>query len=601
MLSGGCAPAQSKSVPQNFDQDSFNEILEHVHKQYLDPQSINESRSYLGAAEAALKVLPYPLLLMSREYYQNRRKLQGADRIIPGRVIRLRGKKKYFIFEPDYAAYNKKTKNRLEKERKESKKLNNRERAQKFEAMRKKLKAEQSFAEKAWKKIAFSREDFTRIMKWISSNKENYSKPPSTVTREENPYKKDPFGMHHAYFAAINGYMSSLDPHSAVIDTKSWEKMLRESQDSSFEGIGAILRGGGTRDVVVESPLPGSPALAAGLRAGDIIRKVDGKPIESLPLSRVVKRIRGKKETVVELFVDRPIELRSLAIRIKRGLIKIKAVSSRYLPKERIGVIKITSFLYHTARPSQLVRREYDVLKRRSGGRLRGLIIDLRNNPGGDLRDAIITTGLFLPKNKIVVRIRGRLRSRGSDSRIHNEDKRNPGRPMIPMRGEFPAFPVIVLVNGGSASASEILASALMDHNAALVLGDRSFGKASVQSLADLGSVIVKLTTSRYYAPQGYTIQVYGIHPDVRVSDEPDGSFPPRYREEDMWKHLPELKNKKPDPARKAWAERLKKIVGKNEEAESYLKKHRNDALKPDYMLRRALTYLKAMRRFPRP
>ncbi len=588
----GCDSAQSKNVPAGFSYSDFNEIIRYAVGNYLDPQAIDTARSYVGAAEAALRSLPYPLMLMTRDYYANRDKLLDRFRVVPGKPIEIDGSKKAFIiFEPDYVAMEKLNKERQEQERNELSKLSEAERAKRFEEQKERAQKEQAFAEKSWKEVAFEKKDYEEIVAWIDANKDKYNRLPSTA-KGENPFEKDPFGMHHVHFAAANGFLGAIDPHSGVIDRDSWNRIRKESQDSSFEGIGAILRGGGSQDVVVETPLPGSPALNAGLRAGDIIRKVDDKPVDLLPLSAVVKRIRGKKETVVTLFIERPVELRSLEVKIKRGLIVIKAVSSTYLPKENIGVIKISSFLYEDENPSALVKREYRHLTREAKKKLSGLVIDLRNNPGGDLDEAIRTTGLFLPDGAVVVKIKG---PRGT------EDRRNTNAPIIPMSGNQPSLPVIVLINAGSASASEILASALMDHNVALVLGERSFGKATVQGLRQNGDVYIKLTTARYYAPKDYTIQVHGVVPDIQVSDEADGGFRPHFREEDMWKHLPQLEARKPDPARAAWVARLKSAVGDNRAAEGYLKQHSKDALKPDYMLVRSMAYLEAMRRRPFP
>jgi len=179
------------------------------------------------------------------------------------------------------------------------------------------------------------------------------------------------------------------------------------------------------------------------------------------------------------------------------------------------------------------------------------------------------------------------------------EKRRNSTSPLISANSHIP---IIVLVNAGSASASEIFASALMDHNVSLIVGERTFGKATVQGLRKIGDVIIKLTTARYYAPKGYTIQVYGVEPDIKISDEIDGSFPPRFREEDMWKHFPELEKRPEDPKRSEW---VKKLISLNEpnskKAEEYLKTHERDAIRPDAMLIRALGYIKAMKIYPKP
>ena len=211
--------------------------------------------------------------------------------------------------------------------------------------------------------------------------------------------------------------------------------------------------------------------------------------------------------------------------------------------------------------------------------------------PCGRLEEAIRTAGLFLPQGVPVVDV---------VSRNYREEHENPMYPIIE-----DDLPIIVLVNANSASASEILASALMDHDAALILGERTFGKASVQSINALESnrdFLIKLTAARYYSPEGYTVQVYGVVPDIKISDEEDPqNFPPRFREEDMWRHLPELQERKPDPARTEWVAKLQANVGNNQIAEQYLKEHEADAVKPDYMLRRALSYFPVLRQFPAP
>ena len=178
------------------------------------------------------------------------------------------------------------------------------------------------------------------------------------------------------------------------------------------------------------------------------------------------------------------------------------------------------------------------------------------------------------------------------------EEEKNNLRPIFLHSAEAP---LVVMIDAGSASASEIVASALKDHDAALIVGERSFGKATVQSLESLGDVIIKLTTARYYAPDGYTIQVYGVHPDVAISPEADGTFPPRFREEDMWQHLPELQERKKKPARQAWVKTLSDAVGENEAAEKFLKEHKDDAIKPDAALIRAIAYFDALKKYPRP
>ncbi|MCE9596846.1 MAG: S41 family peptidase [Spirochaetia bacterium] len=581
----GCDPAQSRNVPGEFSWGQFDEIVRFAKSNYIDPDSIKDSRSYVGAAEAAVRALPTPLLLYPRNYYQELQKRLPEERRIPGKIVEVEKGSEFIVVVPDYGAWEKKQETWGAKERERRKSLNAKARAEEFEKQRKEGAQEQDATEKAWADIGFGRKEFETVIAWIEKNKATYSNLPPNF-KGENPYEKDPFRIQHIFFAAANGFLQSMDPHSAVMDMESWQKILKESEDSSFEGIGAMLRGGGTQEVVVETPLPGSPALNAGIRAGDVIIKVDGGSIENLPLGDVVKRIRGPKETYVTLELERKTEASNLSIRIKRGVIVQKSVSSR-LESGKIGVIKLSSFLFVDKRPTELIRKEYDSLIKQAGGQLNGLVLDLRGNPGGDLDEAIRIAGLFVPANKVVVQIK---------RRGDTEERRSDEDPMIPA-----GLPMLVLINSGSASASEIVASALMDHNAALVLGERSFGKATVQGLQKRGEVLIKLTTARYYAPNGYTIQVYGVIPDIALSDEPDNTFPPRFREEDMWKHLPELTAREKNTAREAWVEKIKAAMGSNNSAEQFLSSHKNDALKPDYMLVRALSYFEALRKNPKP
>lgn len=593
----GCDPAQSKNIPAQFGQDNFDDIVKYALDNYIDP-GVDTGRGYVGAAESALRALPYPLILYPRSFYQNQNQVLRPIRIIPGKLIGEFSGTPYVVLEPDWTAYEKKRNTIEEQEQKERQGLNTSERAQKAQEVREQIQSEQRALDDAWQKIQFSREDFLKVVTWIETNRDNYITPPDTQSQSEAPdFDPSSFGLNHVYFAAANGFLKSLDPHSAILDMQTWDKIRKESEDSTFEGIGAMLRGGGSSEVIVETPLPGSPALKAGLRAGDIIKKVDDNSIEGLPLSDVVKQIRGPRDTTVTLTVERPTTLETLDISIRRGVIEQKAVSSTYIPDsplkgfstQKIGVIKLSSFLFDRTYPSDLIREEYESLVNQADGKLEGLVLDLRGNPGGDLREAIKVAGLFLPKGLEVVEIKGR--------RDSKEEKNNL-RPIFLHSAEAP---LIVMIDAGSASASEIVASALKDHNAALIVGERSFGKATVQSLESLGDVIIKLTTARYYAPDGYTIQVYGVNPDVAISPEADGSFPPRFREEDMWQHLPELQERKKKPGRQAWVDSLKKTVGENESAEKFLRDHKSDAIKPDAALIRAIAYIDALKKNPRP
>ena len=589
--------AKPLEIPSTFNRSDIATVISHAKRKYIDPSRVNQDLAYVRAAEAALSNLPYSLLLMTKEYYQNRNKLKPKEKIIPGRTLFLKPEDSYLIFVPNYEEWDKKEKKQDALEKSQSKKLNVKQRRELFSQRRKELLKIRKFKIKSWEKNRFSSYDFSKIMDWLEKNWGKYKELPVAYKKKKKKKKKDTdsYGVHNFYFAAARGFMRSMDPHGNVIPVVSWEKMLSKSEDSTFEGIGALLRGGGSLDVVVETPLQGSPALNSGLKAGDIIRNVDGESIEDLPLSEVVKQIRGPRDTTVILHVERPIELRNLDVTIKRGIIKQLAVTSRTLTskeltpslipeKQKYGLIDINSFLYSKHKTHQIVAKEYKKLLKQNGGSLNGLILDLRGNPGGYLQEAVSVADLFLPSGKTVVIVKGKRGSRTLKTK---------SKSLVD-----PKTPLIILLNSGSASASEILASALMDHKRALVLGERSFGKATVQSVetTSVSNVMVKLTSARYYAPLAYTVQVYGILPDIKISDEEDGTFPPRFREEDMWDHLPRLEKKKELPSRRSWVQKIKTIVGLNGKAELYIKNHKRDALKPDFMLLRSIAYLRALK-----
>ena len=304
--------------------------------------------------------------------------------------------------------------------------------------------------------------------------------------------------------AAINGMLSSLDPHSTYMDAKDFRDMQVTTR-GQFGGLGIeVTMEDGLVKVV--APIDDTPAAKAGVQAGDLIAKLDGEEVKGMTLSQAVEKMRGAVATPIKLTVirkgsDKPIELT-----LVRDIINIKSVRSRVEAND-IGYVRITSFSESTG--EGLKKAMEDLTAQIGKDKLKGFIIDLRNNPGGLLDQAIEVSDTFLDRGEIVS-----TRGRNAD-----ETERRNARPGDLAEGK----PVIVLVNGGSASASEIVAGALQDHKRATILGSLSFGKGSVQTVIPVnGNAAIKLTTARYYTPSGRSIQAKGISPDIElVQDVP--------------------------------------------------------------------------------
>lgn len=333
---------------------------------------------------------------------------------------------------------------------------------------------------------------------------------------------------------AINGMLTGLDPHSAFLDQDAY-KDLQVGTQGEFGGLGIEV---GSEDgfVRVVAPIEDTPAYRAGIRAGDLIIKLDGASLKGVSLNDAVKRMRGKPNTEVQVTVARKGEAQPLEFKLKRDVIRVKSVKARLI-EPGYGVVRITQFQEHTG--DNLVQAVNDLIKE-AGGDLKGLVLDLRTNPGGLLNAAVAVSAAFLPKDALVVYTDGRT----EDARMRlTAAKENYARG--PMREDFlkklPAaaksVPMVVLVNGASASASEIVAGALQDHKRATVIGTQTFGKGSVQTILPLpNNQAVKLTTARYYTPNGRSIQAKGIAPDMVVEDPLDTR--PFMREADLSRHL---------------------------------------------------------------
>ena len=306
--------------------------------------------------------------------------------------------------------------------------------------------------------------------------------------------------------AAINGMLSSLDPHSSYMDAKSFRDMQVQTR-GEFGGLGIeVTQEDGLIKVV--TPIDDTPASRAGILSGDIISAIDGENVQGLSLNQAVDKMRGAPDTSVTLKILRGSNKDSQDIKVTRAVIQIKSVRERQ-EGDDIGYIRITQFNEQTFEGVRAAIQKFqsDV----PAAKFKGYILDLRNNPGGLLDQSIAVVNCFLDRGEIVS-----TRGRNAD-----ETMRYNARPGDLSKGK----PVVVLINGGSASASEIVAGALQDHKRATILGTRSFGKGSVQTIIPLGqnNGAVRLTTARYYTPSGRSIQAKGIDPDVTVlQDVPD-------------------------------------------------------------------------------
>jgi carboxyl-terminal processing protease len=306
--------------------------------------------------------------------------------------------------------------------------------------------------------------------------------------------------------AAINGMLGSLDPHSSYMDAKSFRDMQVQTR-GEFGGLGIeVTQEDGLIKVV--TPIDDTPASRAGILSGDIISAIDGENVQGLSLNQAVDKMRGAPDTSVTLKILRGSNKDPQDIKLSRAVIQIKSVRERQ-EGDDIGYIRITQFNEQTFEGVRAAIQKFqnDI----PAGKFRGYILDLRNNPGGLLDQSIDVVNCFLDRGEIVS-----TRGRNAD-----ETMRYNARPGDLSKGK----PVVVLINGGSASASEIVAGALQDHKRATILGTRSFGKGSVQTIIPLGqnNGAVRLTTARYYTPSGRSIQAKGIDPDVTVlQDVPD-------------------------------------------------------------------------------
>ena len=362
---------------------------------------------------------------------------------------------------------------------------------------------------------------------------------------------------------AIRGMVSGLDPHSAYLDADEFRD-LQVGTRGEFGGLGIEV---GLEDgfVKVISPIDDTPAQRAGVKAGDLIIRLDDQPVKGMTLNEAVKVMRGKVGTGITLTIVREGADKPLKIQVVRANIKVASVKGRLLEKE-FGYIRISQFQSHTTEDMlKLISR----LKKESGGKLKGLVIDLRNNPGGVLNSAVSVSDAFLTDG-LIVYTQGRLEDSQLQFKAASDDVLDDA-------------PIVVLVNEGSASASEIVAGALQDHKRAVIMGKQTFGKGSVQTIVPIkGNTAVKITTARYYTPSGRSIQAEGIKPDITLENvtvaASEASALNPIKEADLVGHL--------DNGNSA------KTPGKKSEQG---KKQQKPLVERDYQLNEALNLLKGL------
>lgn len=397
---------------------------------------------------------------------------------------------------------------------------------------------------------------------------------------------------------AINGMLSDLDPHSAYLDQEAF-KDLQVGTQGEFGGLGIEV---GMEDgfVKVISPIEDTPAYKAGLKTGDLIIKLDDTPVKGMTLNDAVKRMRGKPGTQITLMVSRKNEPKPFTVTLKRAVIKIKSVKFK-LAQPDYGYLRVTQFQEHTG---ELLAEALQKLYKENKEPLKGVVLDLRNDPGGLLNGAVAVSAAFLKPDVLVVYTDGRTDDAKMRLTASGENY------LRPMQTDYlknlpegvKTVPMVVLVNGGSASASEIVAGALQDHKRAVIMGTQTFGKGSVQTILPLGNgSAIKLTTARYFTPSGRSIQAKGIAPDIVVEDPAnpsDDGF--GIREADLERHLNNPQSGETQPEKPV--EQKQEKAPKSDKQDKDKSMEKKPELEPgeiisknDYQLNQAFNLLKGL------
>jgi carboxyl-terminal processing protease len=392
---------------------------------------------------------------------------------------------------------------------------------------------------------------------------------------------------------AISGMVAGLDPHSQYFDKKSF-KEFREGTTGKFVGVGIEI---GMEDglVKVVSPIEGSPAFRAGLKSGDLITKIDETLVKGLTLDQAVKRMRGEPGTKVQLMVFRKAETRSFPVTIVREEIRSVSVRSKMV-EPGYAWLRVSQFQDRTV--DDFVRRIEDLYKQDPN--LKGIVLDLRNDPGGLLEASVAISAAFLPSDVTVVSTNGQIPESKAVFKASPDSymRRGGNDPLKRLPEALKSVPLVVLVNEGSASASEIVAGALQDNKRATIMGAQTFGKGSVQTVRQLSAdTALKITTARYYTPNGRSIQAKGIVPDVMLDETSEGNLfsSLRVREADLDKHLQsgqgaEQKDEAREKAREAAREKLEAESTKKTAAPKPLPEFGSE---DDFQLAQAINRLK--------
>ena len=384
---------------------------------------------------------------------------------------------------------------------------------------------------------------------------------------------------------AISGMLTGLDPHSSYMDVDSFKDMQAATQ-GEFGGLGIEV---GMEDGLVKviSPIEDSPAYAAGIKSGDLIMKLDEKPVKGMTLNDAVKIMRGTPNTPIVLTILRKNESKPLIVNLVRAVIKNKSVKFKMI-EPGFAYARVTQFQERTGED---LAKAIKTMHAENKGPFKGFVLDLRNDPGGLLNGAVGVSAAFLPKDTLVVYTEGRAQDSKMNLTVNPDNYARGGAANDYMRdipADLKTVPMVVLINAGSASASEIVAGALQDHKRAKLIGVRTFGKGSVQTIMPMNNgAAIKLTTARYFTPNGRSIQAKGIEPDFYVEDGTDQSY--NIHEADLSRHISNPTDDKSKDAAKAEAAKAKLNEKKYAEPTAPIE----PASKDDLQFAQAMNFLK--------